>query len=865
MHSRNRKRHILSFLIPLLIVFAAMTISGALMTNQMAGYIRSSGVETMTGVLEQMTQTYDLQVRSVYERLERINRNLFRSENRGISLTVQKGFLTAMTDSESEHILFMKDNGQVLTEEGDECYLDIQTSSLLKLQQKKRIAQSVTWKEGLQKETCFLVAIPCEPYTVDGERFSAIGILYDRSGFDGLLEVSGFGGQAVLLAVDENGIVTYTNQDGEQYTRNYALLRHMKASGTITESQYEHLSEQIVAGATVVEMIELNGVSCYFGFQPLQSTDNKLICVLPASVLNGSLLAYQAVATRMIVLSIVLFAFLCLALILYIAKAASATQRAEFEAENRRIQEEAMAALAIEKDRADHANRAKSLFLSNMSHDIRTPMNAIIGFTSLAITHMDNKEQLQDYLKKICTSSEHLLSLINDVLDMSRIESGKVQINESECSIPIMVHDLRSILLSSINAKRLDFFIDTIDVEHEDVICDKLRVNQVLINIASNAIKYTRPGGTVAVKIAEKHTAPAGFADFEFSVKDTGIGMSPEFLKTIFEPFSREESSTVSKIEGTGLGMAITKNIVDMMGGTISVHSVLGEGSEFTVKLRFRTTKNKKTISVIPELKGFRALVADDNMDSCGSVTKMLRTVGMRPEWTTSGKEAVFRAYMAIDENDPFRVYIIDWLMPDMNGVEVVRRIRKKIGDDVPIIILTAYDWADIEAEARDAGATAFCSKPLFLSELYNALQTVESVPEEFEEPSGEEFQGKRVLLVDDVELNREIAVAILEETGIKVETAENGQIAVDMIVGAKPGYYDLVLMDVMMPVMDGYEATRAIRELEDQKRAAIPIIAMTANAFEEDRLAAIHAGMNDHLSKPIQLDRLYKMMRKYL
>ena len=479
-----------------------------------------------------------------------------------------------------------------------------------------------------------------------------------------------------------------------------------------------------------------------------------------------------------------------------------------------------------------------------MSHDIRTPMNAIIGFTSLAITHMDNREQLQDYLKKICISSEHLMSLINDVLDMSRIESGNVKINEAECSIPLMVHDLRSILLSAINAKRLDFFIDTIDVEHEDVICDKLRGNQVLINIASNAIKYTPPGGTVAVEISERPNAPNGFADFEFSVKDTGIGMSEEFQKTIFEPFTREDNSTVTTIEGTGLGMAITKNIVDMMGGTITVHSVRGEGSEFTVKLRFRTAKNKKTIAVIPELKGFRALVADDSMDSCSSVTKMLRSVGMRPEWTTSGKEAVFRSHMAIDENDPFKVYIIDWLMPDMNGVEVVRRIRKKIGDDVPIIILTAYDWSDIEAEAKEAGVTAFCSKPLFMSELCAALQAPWAAPAENAVSTGNNFYGKRLLLVDDVELNRELAISILEEVGLEVDTAENGQAALNKVANASPGYYSLVLMDVMMPLMNGYEATKAIRSLENPEQAAIPIIAITANAFEEDRLAAIQAGM---------------------
>ena len=665
--------------------------------------------------------------------------------------------------------------------------------------------------------------------------------------------------------MDENGIVTYTNRDGEKYTRNYALLKHMRTDGVITDSQYEVMSEQLASAQTGIEMIEYGGVSCYFGFRSLEPPGSKLICIVPSSAINSSLLEYQEIATRMIILSIVIFTLLSMALVLFIARATAANNRAEYEEKTRLIQEESMAALQIEKDRADHANRAKSLFLSNMSHDIRTPMNAIIGFTALATTHIDDKERVVNYLKKITVSGEHLLSLINDVLDMSRIESGNVKINEAESSIPVIVHDLRSILLPSINAKRMDFFIDTVDVEHENIICDKLRLNQVLINIVSNAIKFTPAGGTVAIKIKEIPNSPSGYADFEFSVKDSGIGMSEEFAKTIFEPFTREHNSTVSKIEGTGLGMAITKNIVDMMGGEISVRSEQGKGSEFTVKFRFRTTENQKKITVIPELKGFRALVADDDMDSCGSVTKMLKTIGMRPEWTTSGKEAVFRAHIAIDENDPFKVYIIDWLMPDMNGIEVVRRIRQKIGNETPIIILTAYDWSDIEVEAKEAGVTAFCAKPLFISELYDALQMSGHAVETDMAPSIDEIRGKRVLLADDVELNREIASAILEEAGIEVETAENGQMAVDMVARSEPGYYDMVLMDVMMPVMDGHEAAEAIRNLNNPALSNIPIVAMTANAFEEDKIAAIKAGMNDHLAKPIKIEKLYEMMKKYL
>ena len=516
---------------------------------------------------------------------------------------------------------------------------------------------------------------------------------------------------------------------------------------------------------------------------------------------------------------------------------------------------------------AERANQAKTTFLNNMSHDIRTPMNAIIGFTSLAATHINEKERLKDYLSKIMTSSNHLLSLINDVLDMSRIESGKVKIEESPCSIPVVMHDLRNILQTDIKAKRLDFFIDTVDVVDENVICDKLRLNQILLNCMSNAMKYTKTGGTVGLRIIQKGHSAEGFADYDFVVKDNGIGMSKEFAEHIFEPFTREETSTVSRIPGTGLGMAITKNIVDMMGGTIKVKSELGVGSEFTISLRFKTTQQNGKRGVIKELNGFRALVADDSMDSCASVEKMLRTIGLRPEWTTSGKEAIFRARYAAQENDPFQVYIIDWLMPDMNGIEVVRRIRMEIGDEVPIIILTAYDWADIEQEAREAGVTAFCAKPLFVSELYDVLQNA-SRPVKTKDKTileVEAFKGKEILLVEDVELNREIAETILTEAGFHVNSVEDGKQAVDYMESEKGDMIDLILMDVMMPVMDGYEATQKIRQLEDKTKSDIPIIAMTANAFEEDAKAAIEAGMNAHMAKPIRIESLYEIIEQYL
>ncbi|MBQ3664460.1 MAG: response regulator [Clostridia bacterium] len=520
---------------------------------------------------------------------------------------------------------------------------------------------------------------------------------------------------------------------------------------------------------------------------------------------------------------------------------------------------------------AEYASRAKTEFLNNMSHDIRTPMNAIVGFTALAASHIDNKDQVTDYLGKISVSSQHLLSLINDVLDMSRIESGKMRLEESDVHLPDLIHDLRTIIQSNIASKQLELFIDTQDVQHEDIITDKLRLDQILLNILSNAIKFTPSGGTISFRVIEKPSASAGIANFEFKVKDNGIGMSEEFQKTIFEAFTREQTSTVSGIQGTGLGMAITKNIVDMMGGTITVHSQEGKGSEFTVTLPCRISGNTQSPGPVPQLAGLRALVADDDTDTCLSVCSMLREIGMRPDWTNYGKEAVIRAQEASGQADPFMVYIIDWMMPDLNGIETARRIRKVTGDSVPIIILTAYDWTDIEAEAREAGVTAFCSKPLFMSELRSVLSKPfmeeQEAPEEETAEKAEQpgFAGKRILLAEDNQMNQMIASAILEEAGFAIELAVNGEEAVKKMADAPAGYYDIILMDIQMPKMDGYEAAKRIRSLPDPQKAEIPIVAVTANAFEEDRKVAMEAGMNAHLAKPYDIPAIMETLKTLL
>ena len=518
---------------------------------------------------------------------------------------------------------------------------------------------------------------------------------------------------------------------------------------------------------------------------------------------------------------------------------------------------------------AETANKAKSTFLSNMSHDIRTPMNAIIGFTTLAVSNIDDKKRVQDYLGKILSSSNHLLSLINDILDMSRIESGKIHLEETEVSLSEVLHDLKTIISGQIHAKQLELYMDVMDVTNEDVYCDKTRLNQVLLNLLSNAVKFTPAGGTVSVRIRQCHGTQKGSELYEIRVKDNGIGMSQEFVQKIFSPFERERTSTVSRTQGTGLGMAITKNIVDMMGGTIEVQTEQDKGTEFIVRLPFRTQPEHQRTEKIAELEGLKALVVDDDFNTCDSVTKMLVRVGMRSEWTLSGREAVLRARQSMELGDAFHAYIIDWRLPDMNGIEVTRQIRS-LGDDTPIIILTAYDWSDIEAEAKAAGVTAFCAKPLFMSDIRETLMTAIGQSQAGAEDSilpeaGSDFRGRCILLVEDNELNSEIAVEILNEYGFLVDTAKNGAEAVEKVKNSEPGNYDLVLMDVQMPVMNGYEATKQIRALDNPALAGITILAMTANAFDEDRKKALECGMDGFLSKPIVIEELISTLHDNL
>lgn len=511
---------------------------------------------------------------------------------------------------------------------------------------------------------------------------------------------------------------------------------------------------------------------------------------------------------------------------------------------------------------AQRASNAKKDFLSSMSHEIRTPMNVIVGMTTIAGAYPDDKNRVKDCLSKIAFSSKHLLSLINDVLDMSKIEEGKLSITCEQFQLSQLIEAIVPSIYSQAAARGTTFECEVENITAETVIGDSLRVNQILLNLLSNAVKFTPEGGTIWL-VVQQTPVKNGRTKLIFIVKDTGIGMSEEFLKRLFLPFEQEDSSVSRNYGGTGLGMAITQNLVGLLGGTIRVKSEPGKGTEFTVELPFDVSENT-FVTEERNLENLKALVVDDDANTCAHASLLLKKMGIDSRWVQCGSEAVELLLKAHEEYEDYNVCLVDWKMPDMDGIEVTRRIRDRLGPETLIIIISAYDWSEIEQEARLAGADAFISKPLFESSLYHVLSTavhVEPIAEEELKNPQVSFAGKRFLLVEDNELNREIAVELLKSTDAKIDCAVNGKEAVERFAGSPTGYYSLILMDIQMPVMDGYEAAELIRSSDREDAKTVPILAMTANAFREDEEAALASGMNGHLAKPIDIRLLYKMI----
>lgn len=596
-------------------------------------------------------------------------------------------------------------------------------------------------------------------------------------------------------------------------------------------------------------IIELNGEEQKLHSIPLPNSEWNLISIMHYNQLNDIMDTLNVQRTRFTVLSCL--AVLGLMLMIFIWYY--------------RMTEAQMEELEKSRQETAEASRAKSEFLANMSHDIRTPMNAIVGMTAIATAHIDDIEQVKGCLRKITLSSKQLLGLINDVLDMSKIESGKMTLTADNTSLKDLFDGIVSIMQPQFRVKKQSFDVQVKDVATENVWCDGVRLNQVLLNILSNATKYTPEGGKIQLALLEE-PSPKGdrYARIRIIVKDNGIGMTPEFLERIYETYSRADGSRTQKIEGTGLGMSITKYIVDAMEGTIDVQSELGVGTEFQLTFDFEKAPDIEINMVLP---AWNMLVVDDDEFLCKSTIDTLKTFGISAEWALSGEEAVELAVTHHRRKDDYQIILLDWRLPGMDGIQTARELREHLGDDVPILLVSAYDWSDFEAEARAAGINGFVAKPIFQSTLFYALRKYMNVEESGDQMQEEKnaLSGFRILLAEDNELNWEVASALLSDLGGEIEWAEDGQICLEKFKDSPEGYYDLILMDIRMPNMTGYEASQAIRKLDHPNAASIPIIAMSADAFPEDVRHCLESGMNAHIAKPIDIAEISRLLERFL
>jgi len=706
------------------------------------------------------------------------------------------------------------------------------------------------------------VVLMCAPVSLD------ISGMEDCVAMIGEMPISYLSEILSLDTMEDKSTLIYSlviRKDGTFVVRNSAAVRdnyfdrvravYQEVDGQTPEDYIAGLEAAMRVGGDYSTMVQVEGVRQHMYASSLPNSVWYLVTFMPYGALNESVesLGMRSLSASAIVCAVILLALIAVFL-WYLALDRAQVQELE---EARQSAEEAR--LAAEK-----ASRSKGEFLSNMSHDIRTPMNAIVGMTAIATAHIDDPQQVRNCLKKIAMSSRHLLGLINDVLDMSKIESGKMTLNEELVSLREIMDSIVSIVQPQVKAKHQKFNISIFNITSENVHCDSVRLDQVLLNLLSNAIKFTPEGGSIEVSIYEEES-PKGedHVRIRISVKDTGIGMSEEFREHIFESFSREDNKRIHRTEGTGLGMAITKYIVDAMGGEIRVDSQQGVGTQFQVVLDLRRAEEQIEDMILPD---WIMLVVDDDQQLCESTVESLRSIGIRAEWVLDGEDAVRMAAQHHKAHDDYHVILLDWKLPEMDGIQTARELRRQLGDDVPILLMSAYDWAEIEDEARAAGISGFLMKPLFRSTLFYGLKPYAAAEEvqDAGEERAPEFSHKRVLVAEDNELNWEIANELLRDLGLELEWAENGEVCTEMFRDSSPGYYDAILMDIRMPIMDGYEATDAIRAM-DRPDAAVPIIAMTADAYSDDIQKCLSHGMNAHTAKPIDIGEVARILKKYM
>lgn len=740
----KRKKIIVPLFFLILILLSLIFVK--LLLNRMNSYIAENGKSSMGAVVEQIQQTYDLQVNGYYSQLHLLEDSLIQEDGRSLGLDINKKFFEAWQKESESTLIFLQENGKAITTDGTKLRVDMPSKLLLDLRNGYNIGKLVSLDYNQKKKDGYLVAIPCQEYTINGETYTAIGTLYDHSKLDSMLSVKSYNGNAYLFMLDNDGNITYTNQKEDKFFRNYFLLKHLKGDQAITEEEADSLQKKLDGREQGVELLG-SDKPYYLGYCPIENNNTMLICIVEKSVVDNVLKDYQKTIgfTTLLMAGFILLLFA--GLFCSISRRSLAEQKAEYEKRNNEIQTQAMKEMEESNKKlkkakdittealqtAENANKAKTDFLSNMSHDIRTPMNAIIGMTSLIRHDAGNKAKVIEYADKIDISSQHLLGIINDILDMSKIEAGKTVFKYTDFSMPDLIEELNTIFQPQIAERNQTLMVIKENIRHEWVNGDQVHLMQIFSNLLSNAVKYTQEGGKIQFLVEECETKSSVYAKYRFLVSDNGMGMSADFKETIFDPFTRAEGSVTNKIQGTGLGMAITRNLVEAMGGTIDVESELGQGSCFEVLIDLRIAEDRSVSSTVQEEKN--------------------------------------------EQNDNI-------------------------------------------------------------------------------------FQGMRFLCAEDNELNAEILTELLKIEGAECTICENGEEILKTFEKSAPGDYDMILMDVQMPVMNGYEATKAIRRSSHELAKKIPIIAMTANAFSEDIQHSLAAGMNAHVSKPVEMRVLEKTIR---
>ncbi|MCM1046619.1 MAG: extracellular solute-binding protein [Candidatus Gastranaerophilales bacterium] len=678
-----------------------------------------------------------------------------------------------------------------------------------------------------------------------------------------------------LPVFQSNGTRMHDDISEENSIQAYNVLKVLEE---MEGQQYLDIRAALAGEDTISTNFQMNGQEYYYCITSLAEYDTLLLFLIPADfVASGTVNMVNTVVRTLLMLALVVLALMVLVSIA-ILRQRNSTRLYLQEQANLRRQEELNTMLLQSKNTAEQAfqiaeeaNRAKSSFLSNMSHDIRTPMNAIVGFATLLNRDAENPDKVREYTKKITSSSQHLLGLINDILDISKIEAGKTTLNLSDESMVELIEGIDSIIRPQMKTKGHHFEVYNIDLKHEYVVMDKLRMNQILLNLLSNAVKYTPDGGQITLTVQELPQHAEHLSDYRFIVADNGYGMSEEYQRNLFQAFTREEDSVTNKIQGTGLGMAITKNLLDLMSGTISVKSKKGEGTTFTVELSLHISEQTIDQNFWKNHNITRVLAVDDEEVICENIQLAMEGTGVNVDYVLNGQSAVEKVQHSGEERQPYDIILLDWKMPGMDGVETARRIRESMSGNTPILVLISYDWPEIEEEAQAAGVDAFLSKPFFLTSFRQKVDEVlhreEAMTAEVKDPvlTQSVFQGMHILAAEDNEINSEILREILTMAGATCKICENGQLAVEEFKQSAPGQYQMILMDVQMPVMNGYEATKAIRSLDHPLAKTIPIIAMTANAFAEDVRDALAAGMNAHVAKPVDMTILEQTVKELL